>query len=89
MNNEIEQLRQEIEAIKARNARVEADKDWETSKTRTAFICLITFGLVYGFSLLTRQPQALLNSLIAVVAYWISTESYGIIKKWWLRKRRA
>ena len=89
MNQDIQELRKEVEAIKARNARVEADKDWETSKTRTAFISAITFGLVYGFSLLTNQDQALLNSLIAVAAYWISTESYGILKNWWLRKRSA
>ena len=89
MKSDLEKLQKEVEAIKARNARVEADKDWETSKTRTFFICLITFGLVYGFSLLTGQSQAPLNSLIAVAAYWISTESYSVLKNWWLKRRKT
>ena len=89
MEKEIKELRKEIDAIKTRNARAEPDKDWETSKTRTAFIALITFGLLYGFLRFNNQPRAFLNSLIGVLAYYLSTESYGILQKWWLKNRKV
>lgn len=47
--SEIEELKQEIENIKARNKRVEKDKAWETSLTRRIFIAVSTYILVVVF----------------------------------------
>lgn len=80
-------LEKEIESIKARNRRVEADKAWELSGTRTAFISLTTFILLYVFFWLNQSEAAFLNALISSVAYLLSTFSYGILKSWWLKKR--
>ncbi|OGY11694.1 MAG: hypothetical protein A3H88_00995 [Candidatus Blackburnbacteria bacterium RIFCSPLOWO2_02_FULL_44_9] len=81
------ELEVEVEKIKERNRRVEADKDWETSKTRIVFISSLTFVLLYLFLRLSDQPLALLKALVATVLYWVSTESYGMLKKWWLKRR--
>lgn len=80
-------LEKEVERIKVRNKRVEADKAWETSKTRTVFISVITFCLIYLFLVFVNTNSPLLNAVLAVVAYWVSTETYGLLKKWWLKKR--
>lgn len=86
--DEIQLLKEEIEKIKERNKRVEADKAWEVSKTRTAFISVITFVLIYLFLLFGNANNPILNALLAVVAYWISTETYGVLKRWWLKRRK-
>lgn len=84
---EIASLRAEIEQIKARNRRVEADKAWELSKTRSGFIAASTYLLILTFMLLIGDNHAFLNALIASVGYLISTASYGILKQWWLGRR--
>ena len=49
MNNE--KIESEIKNIKARNARVELDKKWETSWTRRFCICVLTYIIsFYNFS---------------------------------------
>lgn len=83
----IGRLEEEIAKIKARNRRVEGDKAWETSKTRTAFISVVTFLLLLGFMILINVEHPFLNAVVATVAYWLSTETYGILKQWWLRRK--
>lgn len=82
----IKQLREEVEGIKARNRRVEADKGWETSKTRTVFIALVTFILAFIFMLLIDERQPFWKALAGSVAYLASTTTYDVLKKWWLGK---
>lgn len=89
MEREIKQLREEVEKIKERNRRVESDKGWETSKTRTAFIAISTFLLAYGFMLLINEKQPLAKAFAGTVAYIMSTASYGVLKSWWLERRKA
>ncbi len=81
------ELEEEINKIKLRNKKVEADKAWETSKTRTAFIAFVTFTLVYFFTVISGGDMALLNAIFAVTGYWISTETYNVLKNWWLKRR--
>ncbi len=88
MESEIKQLREEIEAIKMRNRRVEADKSWETSWTRNVFIAVVTFMLAYILMLLITESQPLGKALVGSVLYLLSTQTYGILKKWWLRRKR-
>lgn len=87
VEEQIQDLKDQVEKIKQRNKRVEADKAWEISKTRTAFISAATFILIYIFMLLVKAEHPFLNSLISVVAYWLSTETYSILKKWWLKRK--
>ena len=85
---EIQKLKQEIEAIKARNRRVEADKAWETIKTRTFFIEGVTFILAFFFMFLIGERQPFWKALAGSLAYFVSTTTYGILKQWWLAKMR-
>ena len=88
MEERMKQLEEEIEQIKALNKRVEADKAWELSGTRTTFITISTYILILIFMILIKDPHPFLNASIAAVAYLISTSSYGILKQWWLKKKK-
>lgn len=88
LEQEIEQLKKEIENIKARNRRVEADKAWETSWIRTLFVALSTFILALGFMLLVEEREPFGKALIGTIAYIMSTSTYGMLKNWWLEKNR-
>ncbi|HOZ88730.1 MAG TPA: hypothetical protein PK737_00650 [Bacilli bacterium] len=76
-------IEQEIKAIKKRNSRVEIDKAWETSLTRT----IIIIGLIYVFALIYSQIIDVTNPFLGAVipcgGYLISTFSLKIIKRLW------
>jgi hypothetical protein len=82
MNN----LEQEIQALKDRNMRVEADKAWETSSFRKVSIAIITYitagAVMYGIGVKNFS----LNALIPTIGYLLSTISIPILKKWWINK---
>ncbi len=79
-------LEQRVQNIEERNRRVEADKAWELSRARTFFIAFSTYVLILIFMFLIKDAHPFLNALVASFAYLISSESYGIIKKWWLSR---
>ena len=87
VEKELQSLRGDIEAIKARNRRVETDKAWETSKTRALFIALVTFALAFLFMILIDEREPFWKALAGSLAYLASTTTYGMLKKWWLKKK--
>jgi len=89
LESEIKKLRLEIDEIHARNRRVEADKAWELSYVRTGFIGLVTFLLVFVFLLLIHDGRPLLNGVLATLGYLLSSQTYGILKRFWIKKLRV
>ncbi|OGG24413.1 hypothetical protein A3A79_04480 [Candidatus Gottesmanbacteria bacterium RIFCSPLOWO2_01_FULL_43_11b] len=81
------ELEKEIESIKARNHRVEADKAWETSWTRRIFIGVSTYLLIAIFLIIIKAEHPFETAIIPSVAYIISTLSLGLLKSRWLKKR--
>lgn len=85
----IEALETEIAAVKERNARVEADKAWETSRLRVCFLVGVTYAVTSLVFWLIAVPNAPLNALIPALAYYLSTRSLPVVRRWWfLRFRR-
>ncbi len=80
-------VRAELEKIKERNRRVEADKAWETSWTRK----LVIAAFIYIFAVIVlasiRALSPLLNGLIPSLAFLFSTETFDLLKKWWIGNR--
>lgn len=76
----------DIEDIKQRNHRVEADKAWETSVTRRAVIALVTYVVVGFYLSMLKIPAPWFNALVPPVAYVLSTLSLGFIKRLWIEK---
>ena len=89
MEEEIKNLKQEIEAIKARNQRVETDKAWETSWCRRIMICLLTYAVVLMYSyLIAKTSSIFLSSLVPVIGFTLSTLSLKYIRKIWEKFRK-
>ena len=81
----LKQLEKEIEKIKNRNLRVEADKAWETSYTRRILLTIFTY-LAIGFYLVAIDiPNPWLNAVVPAVAFTLSTLTLPFFKKVWLR----
>ena len=82
----LEELQLDIEAIKQRNRRVEADKAWETSWTRKVIILLLTYAVIVIFFYFAQLPQPFANAIVPSVAFVLSTLTVPLFKKWWLKR---
>ena len=81
---EQKKIREEIEAIKGRNARVELDKAWETSWARRICICALTYVVVVIYSLaIQNNSNIFLSSLVPVIGFALSTLSLRGVRKIW------
>lgn len=83
----IENLEKEIELIKRRNKKVEADKAWETSLFRILLITFIIYLIVVIALRFIGVSNSLLNALIPSLGYFLSTQSFPFIKKWWVERK--
>ncbi len=81
-------MKKEIEKIKQRNKRVEADKAWEVSKTRRVIIALLTYFIAALFLYLINAPRPWLNALIPTGGFLLSTLTLPFFKKLWIRRLR-
>ena len=82
----IEELQTEIENIKARNRRVEADKAWETSRERKILIAVMTYFAMVIFFYFAGLPDPFVNSIVPAVAFILSTLTMSTLKNVWLNK---
>ncbi len=79
-----QKLETEIKNIKARNARVELDKKWETSWTRRLCICVLTYLVVVLYSFTIQHVSNIfLSSLVPVIGFTLSTLSLKGVRKIW------
>ena len=83
----LEELQFEIDALKARNKKVEADKAWETSWTRKGLVLVLTYGGMVLVFWSTGIGNSFVNALVPSVGFFLSTLSIPVVKKWWLRKK--
>ena len=81
-----DQLQQQIDGLKKRNLRVEADKAWETSWTRRIIIFVFTYLVMVIFFYFAELANPFKNAVVPSIAFVISTLSIPIIKKWWLNR---
>jgi len=83
----LEELKKEIDEIKARNKRVETDKAWETSWTRKLLILALTYMVIVIFFLFANLSNPLINAIVPTMGFFLSTLTVPFIKNWWLKKR--
>ena len=76
---------EELEKIQERNARVEADKAWETSYTRMCIIAGGTYVVVAATLLTIGVEQPFVTAFIPSIGFILSAQSLPAIKRWWLR----
>ena len=81
----IEELEKEINQIKERNKKVEADKFWETSWTRKIIIFVLTYIAIVVYFYAVELPEPFINSLVPALAFVISTLTLPFFKKLWIK----
>ena len=79
----------QLQAIAERNRRVEAEKAWEKSLTRRAFISLITYLTASLFLWFVGLSFSFISALVPTGGFLLSTLSLPWVKKWWARKVHA
>jgi len=83
----IKKLEKEIQIIKERNKKVEADKSWETSWTRKILIALLTYVVIVIFFYFANLPNPLVNSIVPALAFILSTLTLSFFKRIWLNRK--
>ena len=81
-------LQSEINEIKVRNSRVEADKAWEKSWTRRSLILALTYIVIVIFFFVSELPNPFANAVVPSVAFLLSTMTVPLFKKWWMGKEK-
>ena len=76
----------DIDNIRERNARVERDKAWETSKTRRAFIAVVTYCLAAFYMHIAELGNPFVGACVPTGGYLLSTLSLPYIKRIWQEK---
>ena len=79
-------IKKEINLIKQRNKKVEADKAWETSKTRKLVIAAITYLIVVLFLWIIDAPYPWLSAFVPTIGFYLSTLVLPPIRKCWIKK---
>lgn len=81
----IADLEKEINALKARNKRVETDKSWETSSTRRGLLVIFTY-LAIGFYLSAIHVEnPWLNAIVPSIGFLLSTLTLPYFKNLWIK----
>ncbi|MBU0964617.1 hypothetical protein KKC06_06275 [Patescibacteria group bacterium] len=83
-----EDLQNQINEIKKRNQRVEADKAWETSWMRRIIIFTLTYLVIVVFFYIAKLPKPWLNSIVPALAFMLSTLTLSLLKKAWLKNKK-
>lgn len=85
MQEEIQRLEKEIQAIQERNRKVDADKAWETSRFRILSVALVTYIIAAIVLYLIGANNFLLSALVPTVGYLLSVQTLPVIKRWWIK----
>lgn len=86
--NDLSEIQKEINDIKTRNKRVEADKAWETSWTRRILITAITYLLIVIFMYMAKLEKPFISAIIPAIAYLLSMSSIPLFKKLWINRNQ-
>ena len=82
----MDDLRADLQEIKARNARVEENKAWETSLTRRAFITIMTYCFASVYMMIAGLSNPFLGAIVPASGYLLSTLSLPYVRKFWISK---
>ncbi|HVF69928.1 MAG TPA: hypothetical protein VNA13_05180 [Xanthomonadales bacterium] len=81
--NEIEELKKEVESLKARNRRVETNKAWETSLTRKLILVCLTYATAGATLRTLNNSSPWTNALIPSIGFFLSTLTLPILRDLW------
>ena len=85
MEERLQRVERELQAISERNVRVEADKAWETSLFRMSAIAVFTYGAATLVLYLIGAENIFFGALVPVLGFILSVQSLPALKRWWIR----
>lgn len=88
MSSELENLKKRVNALEARNKRVELDKAWETSTVRKLSIIVVTYLVVLGFLFIINNDKPFINAIVPSLGFFLSTLAVNVLKKQWIRSKQ-
>ncbi len=77
---------EEIQKIKLRNKKVEADKAWETSLFRKLLVSILTYIVTAAVFYLIGVNNYYLSALIPTLGYFLSVQTIPYARDWWIKK---
>jgi hypothetical protein len=83
-NERLQSIEDQLEIIKQRNERVEADKAWECSPMRIGAICGITYLVAAVLLYVIGAHRIWLDALVPPFGFFLSTQSLPPLKRWWI-----
>jgi len=81
----LEELERKIKLIESRNKKVEADKAWETSKTRRLLLVISTYIIIGLFMNSMEISEPWKNAIVPSMGFLLSTLSLPFLKDFWLK----
>jgi len=78
-------IEKEVEKIKKRNKKVEADKAWETSFFRKIIIAHLTYFVIVLFFYFAWFEKPFINAIVPTTWFILSTLSMWFFKGLWLK----
>ena len=87
MDKKYEELESRVSDIEKRNKRVEEDKSWETSWLRKVLIIVLTYIFAVLYLKIADTTNPFLGAVVPTVGFFLSTQTLGIIKNFWLRRK--
>ncbi len=81
-------LEKRVATIEERNAIVEIDKAWETSRTRRALLMFFTYLTISVYLWAIGVIDPWLNGIVPTGAFMISSLTMPYFKKEWLKRRK-
>ena len=82
----LEKLELEINQIKSRNSKVEADKAWETSGFRKVLVAVLTYLVISLFFLVSGNSEPFFSALVPTLGFLLSTLSVPVFKQYWIQR---
>lgn len=83
---EADSIESRLQQIESRNAKVEADKAWETSWVRRGLLTLFTYLAVSLYLNAIHIDRPWLNAIVPAVGFMISTLTMPFFKRMWISK---
>ena len=81
-------LEKRLAVIEKRNAKVEADKAWETSWARKVLLMIFTYLSVGLYIRAIGVPDPWLNAIVPSLGFLLSTLTLPFFKRLWLSLRK-
>ncbi|MEI7562577.1 MAG: hypothetical protein WCJ39_02435 [bacterium] len=88
MEDEILLLKEEIQDLKTRNKKVEADKARETSRARKGIITVLTYAVIVIFLYTAKLPNPRINAIVPTIGFVLSTLGLNAFKNVRLQNKR-